>query len=317
MQIGLVSIITPCFNGETFLERYFKSVLNQTYKKIEIIFINDGSTDRTEQIAMKYKDICEKNKIKFIYIYQKNQGQAAAINKGLKIFNGEFLTWPDSDDLLYEDSIEKRVEFLNKNKQYGLVRNSVKIIDEETKKQIGKFRLLFPNKNIFEDLIIGRNIFYSPISYMVRTSEFIKTNPSRKIFETRYGQNWQILLPISYYSKCGYIKEFLCEYYVRNNSHSREKSKNLEEEIYKQDKHQEILENVLSTMNIYNKYKKMVIHKFLRLKLKIAYDYNNYEYGNRFFNELKEERGARIKDVIKFYAIKHSKIREIIKIIKK
>ena len=50
----MVSIITPCFNGEKFVGRYLESILNQTYKNIELIFVNDGSTDRTEEIVKSY-----------------------------------------------------------------------------------------------------------------------------------------------------------------------------------------------------------------------------------------------------------------------
>ena len=53
MEEGLVSIITPCFNSERYVEEFFNSILNQTYPKIEVIFVNDGSTDGTEKIAKK------------------------------------------------------------------------------------------------------------------------------------------------------------------------------------------------------------------------------------------------------------------------
>lgn len=317
MEAGLVSIITPCYNGEKFVERYFKAILDQTYKKIELFFINDGSSDKTEEIALNYKEIFEKNGIKFTYIYQENAGQAAAINKVLKLFHGEFLTWPDSDDILYKDSIEKRVMFLNKNKQFAFVRNAVNIIDEDTKKQIGKFSLQFPQKNIFKNLITGKKVFYSPISYMVRSSDFIKTNPKREIFVSRYGQNWQMLLPISYKGKCGYINEVLCEYFVRQNSHSRTKAKNIEEEFYKLDKHEEILENVLEEMKIYPKYEKLVKCKFLKQKFQIAYSYGNEEYASKIFNELKKEKKLSIRDRIKFMSFRNEKIKKWIKIIKK
>lgn len=94
----LVSIITPCFNGEAYLDRYFSSVLQQTYQPLELIFINDGSTDRTAEIAENYRPRLEAKGIRFIYQAQENAGQAAALNRGLKLFTGEYLTWPDSDD---------------------------------------------------------------------------------------------------------------------------------------------------------------------------------------------------------------------------
>ena len=107
-----VSIITPCYNGEMYVERMLNSVLEQDYNNIEFILINDGSTDKTEAIVKKYETKFKKKGIDFIYIYQSNSGQAAALNKGLAIFKGDYLTWPDSDDMLSKDSISKKVEFL-------------------------------------------------------------------------------------------------------------------------------------------------------------------------------------------------------------
>ena len=124
MNKPLVSIITPCFNGESCLDRYFKSILDQTYANLELIFVNDGSTDKTEEIALSYKSKLEEKGIQYTYIYQDNAGQAAALNKGLKIFKGDYLTWPDSDDVMTPDSIEKKVKFLTENKKYRMVRSN-------------------------------------------------------------------------------------------------------------------------------------------------------------------------------------------------
>lgn len=63
----LVSIIVPCFNGEKFIERFLKSILDQTYKKVELIFINDGSTDSTEEIVLSYKKKWKKRNKVYIY----------------------------------------------------------------------------------------------------------------------------------------------------------------------------------------------------------------------------------------------------------
>ena len=64
----LVSIITPCYNGEKFLERFLDSVLNQTYENIELILVNDGSTDKTDDIANKYKNKFDERDYAYIYI---------------------------------------------------------------------------------------------------------------------------------------------------------------------------------------------------------------------------------------------------------
>ena len=110
-KLPLVSIIVPCYNGEEFVCRFLDSIIIQSYCNIELIFINDGSTDRTEEIVLSYIQKFDDKNITLKYIYQKNGGQADAINQGLQVFEGEFLTWPDSDDTLHKDSIRNKVNF--------------------------------------------------------------------------------------------------------------------------------------------------------------------------------------------------------------
>ena len=128
----LVSIITPCYNGEKYADRYFQSVLNQTYDHLELIFVNDGSTDRTEEIALSYKKELEEKGIQYTYLYQDNAGQAAALNNGLKIFHGEYLVWPDSDDEMTPDSIEKRAAFLESHPDLGIMRSNGITVNDAT-----------------------------------------------------------------------------------------------------------------------------------------------------------------------------------------
>ena len=134
----LVSIITPCYNGEQFVHRLLDSVLEQTYPNIEFIFVNDGSTDNTESIVQSYADRFKNAGISFIYMYQENSGLAATVNRGLMIFSGKYLTWPDSDDFLAKDSIACKVEFLENNPEYKMVRSNGVFIHEDTLKVAGR-----------------------------------------------------------------------------------------------------------------------------------------------------------------------------------
>ena len=218
----LVSIITPCYNGENFVHRYFESILKQTYNNVEIIFINDGSTDRTEKIALSYKKQIEEKGYSFHYIYQENAGQASAVNKGLKIFKGEYLTWPDSDDWMSDDCIEKKVEYLEKNPEKGFVLCKTAVINEDDLNTIKgyMYRKNIQNGNIFEDLLFQKDIYFAPGGYMVRSKMFLDVLPTRHIYEGRGGQNWQMLLPIAYRYECGYLANVLYYYLERFNSHS-------------------------------------------------------------------------------------------------
>jgi glycosyltransferase involved in cell wall biosynthesis/coenzyme F420-reducing hydrogenase beta subunit len=220
-----VSIITPCFNGEKHVKYFLNSILKQTYKNIEFIFINDGSTDKTEKILKSFENKFRKRGIEFHYLYQKNQGQAASLNNGLKIFTGEYLTWPDSDDILSPSSIEKKVNLLENNQQYGFVRTDGNVVQDRNLKRTKYFLSgKNPNRfkeNIFEDYILGGNDWYVPGCFMIRTQAFLDVNPSKEIYSTAQGsQNIQMILPVSYKYKCGYIDEPLYTYVYRTFSRS-------------------------------------------------------------------------------------------------
>ena len=106
-QMPLVSIVIPCFNHGKYLADAIESVVNQTYTKIEIIVIDDGSIDDTKLVAGRY------NEVK--YIFQTNSGLSAARNTGALHSSGEFLVFLDADDLLYPYSIAHNVKYLQKN----------------------------------------------------------------------------------------------------------------------------------------------------------------------------------------------------------
>ncbi|MCS4436601.1 glycosyltransferase [Aquiflexum gelatinilyticum] len=94
----LVSVVIPCFNHGKFLAESINSVLDQTYSPIEIIVVNDGSTDNTKEVAGAFPMVK--------YVYQENQGLSAARNAGIKNSEGEFLVFLDADDLLLKDAID-------------------------------------------------------------------------------------------------------------------------------------------------------------------------------------------------------------------
>ena len=103
MKQELISIILPVYNVSKYLEECMKSIINQTYKNIEIIVVNDGSTDESDYICEKYKKLDNRIKV----IHQKNQGLSAARNTGLNYCKGEYISFIDSDDYVKPDFIEK------------------------------------------------------------------------------------------------------------------------------------------------------------------------------------------------------------------
>jgi len=98
----LVTIIVPVYNVEKYLEKCIRNILQQTYEKIEVILIDDGSDDKSGEICDKYEKENEKIKV----IHQENGGAARARNVGIKLANGEYITFIDADDEVEEDYIE-------------------------------------------------------------------------------------------------------------------------------------------------------------------------------------------------------------------
>ena len=98
----LISVIVPAYNVEKYIKTCLDSLINQTYSNFEIIVINDGSTDQTEEILRSYQ-----SNPKFRIYSQKNGGLSAARNQGLKLANGELVCFIDSDDSVKSDYLEK------------------------------------------------------------------------------------------------------------------------------------------------------------------------------------------------------------------
>ncbi len=120
----LVSVIIPTYNRSAVISKAIESVIAQTYEPVEIIIVDDGSTDNTEDKLADYA-----GKIK--YLYKKNGGCSSARNLGIKEANGEYVAFLDSDDAWYPQKLEKQVEKLSQNKDYGMVFSEIELIDED------------------------------------------------------------------------------------------------------------------------------------------------------------------------------------------
>ena len=113
MKLPLISIIVPIYQVEKYLRSCLDSICAQTYKNLEILLIDDGSTDRSGEICEEYA----KNDQRIVVIHQENKGLSAARNKGIEISSGDYLTFVDPDDLLLHDRyIELMLEALLRDK---------------------------------------------------------------------------------------------------------------------------------------------------------------------------------------------------------
>ena len=163
-----VSVIVPIYNVEKFLSKCLDSLVNQTLDDIEIILVNDGSTDNSGNIAKEYKD---KYSDKIIYFEKENGGLSDARNFGIPYTKGEYIAFLDSDDYIEEDAYEKMYEKAKKedadyiecdfiweypNKQ--IFDKRIEYIDK--KDMVAKVRVVAWNKLIKRELIIKNNITF-------------------------------------------------------------------------------------------------------------------------------------------------------------
>jgi len=115
----LVSVIIPAYNHEMYIEEALQSVIDQTYKNIELIVIDDGSTDRTAEIIENFR---KKNQDKNIqFIKKQNEGICKTLNRGLVLATGDYVAFLASDDKWIENKIDEQVAFMENNKNIGLV----------------------------------------------------------------------------------------------------------------------------------------------------------------------------------------------------
>ncbi len=123
---GLVSVLIPTYNRKELLRQAIASCLSQTYDKIEVIVVDDGSTDGTEAAV---KEILSPGMCVIRYVQQYRQGPSAARNRGLLESQGEFIQYLDSDDILQSDKLELDVYELNREAEIGVVYSRTAYVD--------------------------------------------------------------------------------------------------------------------------------------------------------------------------------------------
>lgn len=316
MDNPLVSIVTPCYNGAPYLPRFFDSILNQTYKHIEVIFVDDGSQDDTKKIVNQYVNKFKENSIEFIYLYQDNAGQASALNKGLKYFKGEFLSCVDSDDELGENFIFNKLRYMLDNPQCHFCYGDVFEVDQLTDKVI-KIRKGIDYKSFFDflnNVIYFKNIVFS--GYMFRTSSFDNVIKNREIYDGTGGQNAQLLVPFSwFYGNPDYVNDSAYYYYIRSNSHSH--SVNDSTKMINQiNNYEHILDNTISRIPNFTFTNEIMDYHayFSKIKFGNAIDSKDRYLIKKYFIELKERNCSSIKDFLLYVKYTNMVFRRLFKV---
>lgn len=181
-----VSVIVPTYNRASFISAAIDSALSQGYENLEIVVVDDGSTDHTQQVLSAYEGQVR-------YIYQENQGEAVARNTGIAASSGEFIAFLDSDDIWLPNKLTKQVNFLMNHPEIGMVASHALGIDQEGNVYTGP---LCPYQG--EGYVsVETNILRSPlpIDTLIVRRECL---PSPYPFTpgVRFGADWEMCLRV-------------------------------------------------------------------------------------------------------------------------
>ncbi|GAA4876917.1 glycosyltransferase [Ferrimonas pelagia] len=155
-----VSVLLPVYNAGKYLECCLESLLGQTYKNIEIIALNDGSTDDSLELLKKYQERDSRIKV----YSRENRGLIYTLNEGLKYCTGKYIARMDSDDICRPERFERQVEWLEHNLGCALVGSSYIFIDEQGN-HIGHRDVLCKHADITAYFIIGNPMCHPSIMF--------------------------------------------------------------------------------------------------------------------------------------------------------
>lgn len=236
MNNPLISIVIPVYNGEKYVAEAINSAFSQTYKNFEIIVINDGSTDKTENRLQSYMS-------RITYVKQLNRGVGVARNVGIKIAGGEWIAFLDHDDIWKEEKLEKQVEYIENNPDIDLVHAGIENFNEtgiirEDVNELHDFRA----KNRFRDFLSGNRVYVQTV--VVKKNLILRIGLFDESSIVSSCEDYDLWIRLSKIANFGYLPYPLTRYRVHSDQASKRIGHMLEAELYVIRKSKKIVENL-------------------------------------------------------------------------
>lgn len=230
MTFPLVSIIIPTYNHAQYLTKAINSIKNQTYSNLELIIIDDGSTDHTKEVISGFDDI--------LYFYQDNAGLSVARNNATKYSKGEFLLFLDADDWLYPDAVRINLEYLLKDPDLFFVSGShMKVfVDENKISHYAAYDVPYDNFRI----ILKNHYISHPASVLFRRKVF-----DSYTFDVKFKscQDFDLYLTIARNHKVLHHSELVSAYRFHTSNMSSNHAHMLDEILRVMKKHKSFLKS--------------------------------------------------------------------------
>lgn len=288
----LVSIIIPVHNSSKYLKNCLESVINQTYENIEIICIENGSTDNSLEIINNYKD-----KIKIIIL--EKASLSLARNKGIEKSNGKYLTFLDSDDTIEHNFIEELITNLEKNNSDLSICNI-----KETNENTGKvhYSNCYPNDVIYKEEILSNldKFNHGPTNKLFK-KEIIKNNDIAFPIKLKYED---IVFVIKYLVNCNKISK-VNKYLYNYNIHDKSEQTTINNKIFDIFEIMDLCLSITNKENIENLYVNILTTYSLKMrnvkdkKIRNKFIDKAYEKLNTNFPKWKKSDYLKNRNILK------------------
>ena len=274
----LVSVLLNCYNAQDTISRAIDSVLNQTYKNIELVIWDDGSKDKTLEIAKSFKD----KRIK-LFKNKSNIGLGRSRLKAIKVLNGDLISIIDSDDYYESKKIEKQVLAFHKNQKISICTTWSKILDENFKK-LYFFESSASSKILKKNLKFINIIPHSSIMYKKKIAMEVGWYSTN----LEYSQDYNLTLKLINKGEIFIIKEFLTN--IISGKDNMSNSKKMAETILKENiqtlkNNLKMFKNTRSDIKIINSIKKLYLVKLNIIMIKKDFFKSLFSILKIFFSE--------------------------------
>lgn len=206
-----ITVLMSVFNGQKYLKEAIESILNQTFRNFELLIINDGSSDSSEQIVRSYTD----HRIKFV-INEKNQGLPFSLNRGIELSRGDYIARMDCDDISLPTRLEKQLAFMKANSNIVACGTWIKSIGDKGG-YTNKF-LSDPNE-IKANLLFNTSLAHP--SVMMKKNALLKSNLRYNV-EHLHFEDYALWVELSKIGNLSNIPEILLLYRLHRDSVSHE-----------------------------------------------------------------------------------------------
>lgn len=201
----MISVVIPTHNRSDLIQRAIESVLNQTYKDVEIVVVSDGSTDNTEEVVQSYQE--KYSNIQFLSIFP-GKGANNARNEGIKASNGEYIAFLDDDDEWLPSKLEAQIDVFNSDSSIGMVYTGINVI--YVKENVTYYSLSGKKGDLSKDILM-KNVIGATPSVMIKKDVLDQSGYFDSAMPAK--QDYDLWIRVCQVTKVGFVDQPMVNYY--------------------------------------------------------------------------------------------------------